>query len=179
MVALFATCGRRLRAVSLLRPRHELLPKAGDYRIELTAEQNKTPKPDCFDLPDFLTPYFRHYLMVVRAALQIRGPRDALWMNEKGEPWTDRGIQHRFAKRMKERFGEAFGPHRCPSPSLPLLGLDSFAGAWAATGYRSELGVSGRLARSPTAGHLSKAWWPYRHRPVGSVRQNSSTLSMA
>ena len=112
LLAMLASRARRLRSMTLLRVGHELNWKDGRYRIELAPDQVKTGKPDRFDLPDCLTPYVRHYLDMVRPALLGGAQHDALWINDKGGPWTAKGIQHRVVKRTRERFGRGFGPHR-------------------------------------------------------------------
>jgi len=112
LVAVFASRGRRLRSMALLRVGHELIRRGDHYRIELTPEQVKTDKRDCFDLPAALTPYVRHHLTAVRPAL-LRGQlHDALWIGHRGEAWAASGIQHHIRVLTRKRFGLSFGPHR-------------------------------------------------------------------
>jgi hypothetical protein len=112
LLAMLASRGRRLRAMSLLRVGKELIRHEQRYRIELTSAQNKTPEPDRFNLPESLTRYMRRYLHEVRPALLQGQMHDALWVNPKGGRWTAKGIQHRVMKLTLQRFGIAFGPHR-------------------------------------------------------------------
>ena len=111
LIAMFASRGRRLRSMTLLRvqqmPRRELC-----YRIELTPDQVKTKRRDGFDLPECLTPYVLHYLEVVRPGLLAGRAENALWINPKGGAMTAKAIQHRVRKLSLLRFGIAFGPHR-------------------------------------------------------------------
>lgn len=112
LLAMLAARGRRLRSMALLRPGRELIQREGHYRIELTPEQVKTGKPDRFDLPRRLTPYVRHYLEVVRPALLKGLPNDALWIGRPGKQLTAKAIQALTLRRTRQRFGQAFGPHR-------------------------------------------------------------------
>jgi hypothetical protein len=98
--------------MSLISVGRELILHDGRYRIELEPGQVKTKKPDRFDLPECLTPYVRHYLDVVRPALLQGQSHDAVWVNPRGGPWTAKAIQHRVMKLTRQRFGQAFGPHR-------------------------------------------------------------------
>lgn len=112
LLALFASRGRRLRSMALLRPGQELVCHDGHYRIELAPDQVKTDKPDHFDLPKRLTPHVQHYLEVVRPALLEGLPNDALWISRPGKQLTAKAIQNLTLRRTRQRFGKAFGPHR-------------------------------------------------------------------
>lgn len=112
LLAVFASRGRRLRSMALLRVGQELILRDERYRIELTAEQVKTGKPDRFNLPTELTPYIQHHLTVVRPALLGGRLHEALWINHRGEPWTAEGIKQRVRLLSGQRFGQSFGPHR-------------------------------------------------------------------
>jgi site-specific recombinase XerC len=112
LLALFASRGRRLRSMALLRVGQELILRGEHYRIELTPEQVKTGKPDRFDLPTALTPYIRHHLTVVRPELLAGRSHDALWIGHRGEAWAVQGIKHRVRVLTRCHFGQSFGPHR-------------------------------------------------------------------
>jgi hypothetical protein len=112
LIALFAARGRRLRSMALLGVGHELIERDGRFRIELTPDQVKIPKPDRFDLPDRLTPYLRRYLDVIRPALLRRREADAFWISKDGGPLTEDAIYSRIRKLSLRRFGQSFGPHR-------------------------------------------------------------------
>ena len=53
-IVMLAWRARRVGSMAQLRPGCELLARPGGYRVELTAEQVKTHKPDRFDLPEAL-----------------------------------------------------------------------------------------------------------------------------
>lgn len=136
LMACLAARGRRLRSMTLLRVGHELIWRDGRYRIQLTADQVKTNKPDRFDLPEKLTPYMRHYLDVVRPQLLGTENHAALWVERDGQPLKARSIQNQIQVRTKKRFGTAFGPHRFrhaiatdapegPRMAARLLGISS------------------------------------------------------
>jgi integrase len=112
LITLFATCARRLRAVSGLRIGHEFISRTGGYRIELPAELVKTGKPDCFDLPGTLTPHIDSYIHTVRPKLLGDKQSEHLWISSRGKPCTPTLIQARILELSKDRFGVAFGPHR-------------------------------------------------------------------
>lgn len=112
LIAMFASRGRRLRSMSLLRVGRELLWHDGLFRIELTPDQVKTTKHDRFDLPARLTPYVSRYLEVVRPALLAGHSSEAVWITRGGKQLSRSGIQGCILKLSKQRFGTAFGPHR-------------------------------------------------------------------
>ena len=112
LLALLASRGRRLRSMALLRVGHELIRHGEHYRIELTADQVKTGKPDRFDLPAVLTPYLHKHLDVMRPALLGKQTHDALWITPRGTAMTTQDIQNRVRRLTRQRFGQSFGPHR-------------------------------------------------------------------
>lgn len=112
LIAMLAARGRRLRSMTELRVRCEMLRQEVAYRIQLGPDQTKTHVHDRFDLPEVLTPYVRHYLANVRPALLAGRQEDALWISARGGPLTAKGIENRILKLSRVRFGVAFGPHR-------------------------------------------------------------------
>jgi hypothetical protein len=138
LIAMFASRGRRLRSMALVRLGQELTQREDRYRIELQPEQVKTGKYDAFSLPERLTPYIRQYIDAVRPAL-LRGKiHDAFWVGLDGTQLEAKGIQNMVCSRSKTRFGVAFGPHRFrhaiattaplrdpshPGLAAPLLGI--------------------------------------------------------
>ena len=138
LIAMFASRGRRLRSMALLRLGQELTQYEDRYRIELQPEQVKTGKYDAFSLPERLTPYIRQYINTVRPALLRGNAHDAFWVGLDGTQLNAKGIQHMVFVRSKLRFGVAFGPHRFrhaiattaplrdpshPGLAAPLLGI--------------------------------------------------------
>lgn len=112
LIAMFASRGRRLRSMSLVRVGLEMRRGNDGYRIDLTRDQVKTDQADSFDLPACLVPYIEHYLRVVRPAL-VRGQYlTALWVKAGGGALSSKGIQTMIGWRSKARFGYTFGPHR-------------------------------------------------------------------
>lgn len=112
MIALLASRGRRLRSMSLMRAYQELFAHNNGYRIEFTADQIKTNRPDHFNLPHRMTPYLTRYLDVVRPALLRGADLPDVWIGINGKRLTAKGIQNRILLLSKQRFGVAFGPHR-------------------------------------------------------------------
>ncbi|MDT8333206.1 hypothetical protein RQ831_19315 [Roseomonas gilardii] len=112
LIVLLALCGRRLRSVSLLRPGHELRQVGECFRVELTAAQTKTKRPDRFELHPAFTPWMRHYLEVIRLALLDGQRQEALWITRQGTPLTAQGITSRIRRLSHKRFGIGFGTHR-------------------------------------------------------------------
>ena len=112
MIALLASRGRRLRLMSLMRAYRELFAHDDGYRIEFTADQVKTNRPDHFNLPVRMTPYLTHYLEVVRPALLRGADLSDVWIGINGDRLSAKGIQSRIERLSKPRFGVAFGPHR-------------------------------------------------------------------
>ena len=111
-IALLAWRARRVGSMAQLRPGYELLAQPGGYRIELTAEQVKTHKPDRFDLPEALNGYIRHYLDVVRPALLAGRGSEALWIGQHGQPLGAKALAARVFHHTGQRFATRFGPHR-------------------------------------------------------------------
>jgi site-specific recombinase XerD len=134
LLTLLASCGRRLRSISLLRLGRELVRGTVCYRIELCPDQVKTNRADCFDLQPELTPYIDRYINDVRPALLGDARYAALWISARGGIWTAKAIQNQVLAHSRARFGTAFGPHRfrhaiastAPhlDPSNPLLAAE-------------------------------------------------------
>jgi hypothetical protein len=70
LLALFASRGRRLRPMALLRLGHELVRRDGRYRLELAPDAVKTNVEDCIDLPADLAACIDHYVHVTRPMLR-------------------------------------------------------------------------------------------------------------
>ena len=132
LIAMLASRGRRRRSMHLLRIGKELIQNGSCHRIELTPQQEKTKRADCFDLPEHLTPYVQRYLTCVRPALVKNGRHDELWISQYGKPLTINGLSLRIRRLSLKRFGQAFGTHRfrhaiattlaLRCPEIPALG---------------------------------------------------------
>jgi site-specific recombinase XerD len=118
-MALLASCGRRLRAMSSLRLGHELVRGGERYRLEIPPELDKTRRYDAFDVRDRLTPYLDRYLHDIRPTLLDIRPTllagnvsDWLWVNRDGGRLSAKTFQHHVHRRTKQRFGHGSGPHK-------------------------------------------------------------------
>ena len=112
LITVLAARGRRLRSMALMRAGSELVRRDGRFRVEFSADQIKTNRPDRFDLPDVLAPYLARYLDAVRPALLGGRVESAVWISTNGTPMKENGISQRIQRLSKRRFGASFGPHR-------------------------------------------------------------------
>jgi hypothetical protein len=69
MLALLIVAPMRIRNFSNLRLNRHLRCANGRWSIELTAEETKTRRADCWPVPDWLAPYLTHHVQVVRLAM--------------------------------------------------------------------------------------------------------------
>ncbi len=140
LIAMFASRGRRLRSMALLRLGQEIAAHGCHFRVDLKPEQIKTRSHDAFVFPISLTPYIQKYITEIRPALLDKNAFEEFWIGLNGNPLSAKGIQEMIFRRSKARFGVTFGPHRFrhaiattaalrasnrPGLAAPLLGISS------------------------------------------------------
>lgn len=123
LIAMLAARGRRRRSMAALTHGQEITRRDDRYRIELAPHQVKTNRADRFDLPEMLSPYIHHYLMVVRPRLLRGNTLDAFWITRHGTVMGEQNITNQIVRRTRRRFGQGFGPHRFRHAIATMLAL--------------------------------------------------------
>jgi site-specific recombinase XerD len=113
ILAFFAACARRLKAMGGLRIGREIVLSGGRYQAQLGPELIKTQKRDWFKFPEELTAYVDTYLQQVRPALATHPLGDCFWVAKHGGQLAKNSLPMRVRHWTERQLGRAIGPHQC------------------------------------------------------------------
>jgi integrase len=143
-VALLAAAPMRLQNLTALEIGVHLVRSDTGWRIELSAEETKTRRPDSWPLPPGLVPALDHYLDVIRPALMARRspPPDTrrLWIGDSGGPVSDQMVRKWIERFSASRLGMRLNPHRfrhCAATTYTLERPDTTVRAASLLGHAS------------------------------------------
>jgi integrase len=121
MIAILAECAPRLRAFAALRIGVHLYRTHDAWVLDQAAALTKTNKRLVLPLSPEVAVMLDRYLEVERVELLDGADNDALWISAGRGTLAEATISRRIRMRSKQRFGEAFGPHRFRSSLATTL----------------------------------------------------------
>lgn len=125
MIGLLATRAPRLRALASLRIGVHLLRQDDEWLLDQDPAITKTCQSLMLPLSREVAGMLNRYLEVERVELLNGARNDALWISTLGKTLAEATIARRLRLRSKQRFGEAFGPHRYRASLATKLALDA------------------------------------------------------
>lgn len=128
LICILAFRGLRLRSALSLTLGENVRrdPEAGDWRLEVEADDVKNAKYISATLPKILAPWIDRYVGIERHELLAGHDRNAFWINWGGEKLEEKGLDKRIRWLSEKRFGPVgvFGTHRfrhCIATATPLI----------------------------------------------------------
>lgn len=111
MLAFWIARPLRLRNFAALDINKHLQISDETITIVVPGEQVKNRRSMDPAVPDFLCPYLRLYLLVVRPLIPGSARHSGLWAAETGRPLASGSLYHYLRRITYERFGVALHPH--------------------------------------------------------------------
>lgn len=125
MIAMLATRGPRLRALSSLRLGKHLEKFGEEWFLDQDGNIMKMGRSLGMPLSAEVVAILERYLAVERPELLGAQDHDALWVAQGGGPLNRETISRRMQLLSLRRFGVAFGPHRARASIATTIAIES------------------------------------------------------